>query len=462
MKITAIPSLVRGHNGRRVTHTAVADWYRPQLNIYAWLGIVLGVVMPVLSAVIYPTYMHQMQPEWVEWTRLMELPFVACELVIIHVAISKGYRDQLVWNRLPKDVVAALGLLMLGLVFSSAFTSKNPAASITLSITTIVHLRFGAAVFFMARTARTNQIRVFFAWLGAGLVALTIITAWRFMRPPPAWSVIGGTIEWASALPGFINVRHFGSWTGAIASGALIALLYGKSHQRRGAGLLYLLAAGLTCWSGTRAAILAMVVVTLIALFSLGRFPDRRSTLHVAALSALALLGAIAVAPHQPAFSLFMRDNMQTADGLTSGRVVLWQLTLARWWQAPLFGWGSGSTFWEVNAGWHHTQPHNAVVQFLISWGMVGTTGALWLLGRTIIAIHRTGMADAALRPLTATLYALLFMSLLEGMLYYPRFVMLIMLSFAVLLAARDRRLSTSADACGEIGPAPGERLANL
>ncbi|WP_267414796.1 MULTISPECIES: hypothetical protein [unclassified Sphingomonas] len=99
--------------------------------MYAWLEIVLGVIMTVLSAVIYPTFMHQMQSEWVEWTRLMELPFVACELVIIHIAIRVGYRDRFVWAELPRDVVVALGLLLVGLTVSSVFVSKNPSASIT-------------------------------------------------------------------------------------------------------------------------------------------------------------------------------------------------------------------------------------------------------------------------------------------------------------------------------------------
>lgn len=60
------------------------------------------------------------------------------------------------------------------------------------------------------------------------------------------------------------------------------------------------------------------------------------------------------------------------------------------------------------------------MLQFLISWGIVGAAGGLWLLARAILTTHRTGMADEALRLLAATLYSLLFMNLREGMLYYP------------------------------------------
>lgn len=413
----------------------------PRLDLFGWLGLTIGVIMPVIAALLYPVYMHQMQPPWAEWTRLMELPFVACELAIILVAREKGYRDALIWRQLPRDVIVALGLLLAGLVVSSVFVSRNVAASVTFSIITLVHLRFCAAIFFMARAEeRTGDTRPsifhrFGSGLVVGLVVLAMLTIWKFQLPPPEWTVPGGKIEWASALPGFINVRYFGSWTGAIAAGLLLALLYGAPRRTGMYGLWYLLAAGLTFWSGTRAAVLAMGAVTLIALISLRRLPSVPGMTRVASLSALAMLGAIVLAPDEEAFSLFARDNLGSADALTSGRLALWHATFARWLEAPLFGWGSGSTFWEVNVGWWHTQPHNTLLLFLVSWGIVGAAGALWLLGRALIFVHRRAMADDSLRPVAGTLYALLSMSIFAGMLHYPRFVMLIMFCFGILFA---------------------------
>lgn len=420
-----------------------------RLDLFGWLGLVVGLVMPVLSALIYPVYMHQMQPAWAEWTRLMELPFVACELAIIHVALRRGYRDGQIWTILPRDVRVALGLLLLGLTVSSLFASKNVPVSVLLSLTTLIHLRFGAAVWFLVRHKQiasghsgvgcAESLGAFFPLLGVGLLALTIMTIWKFQLPPPEWSVPGGKIEWASALPGFINVRHFGSWTGAIAAGLMLALLYGRPEEMPATSLVYLLAAGLTCWSGTRAAVLAMGVVALIGLSSQRRLPSPSALVRVGGLSALSLIGAAVLSPGLPEFALFMRDNLSSANALTSGRLELWHDTFIRWLDAPVFGLGSGSTFWEVNIGWAHTQPHNAILQFLISWGVIGAVAGLWLIGRAIAATHHIGMTDARLLSLTGTLYSLLFMSLLEGMLFYPRFIMLIAIGFAVLFAARAR-----------------------
>ncbi|MFL0415905.1 hypothetical protein, partial [Sphingomonas sp. 179-A 2A2 NHS] len=86
-----------------------------------------------------------------------------------------------------------------------------------------------------------------------------------------------------------------------------------------------------------------------------------------------------------------------------------------------------------------HTQPHNTLLLFLISWGIIGTAGASWLLGRAIFAMHRTSMNDPELLPIAGALYALLCMSLFAGMFHYPRFVMVIMICFGLLFAARDR-----------------------
>ncbi len=424
-----------------MNHAATIRASVTRWGLYDWLGVVLGIAMPVIAALLYPTYMHRVSPGWAEWSRLLELPFVVCELAFVHVAVRAGYRDAALWQRLPRDVKAAFALLLVGLTVGSVFVSRKPFDSVLISLITLVHLRFCAAIWFFARAEPVARIRTLFSWLTLGLIALAMLTTWRFQLPPPAASVPGGVIELASALPGFINVRHFGSWTGAIAAGLMLSLLFSdEGEDHRVASVAYLLAAGLTCWSGTRAAILAMVVVALVALVSLGRWPERVRLVHVAGLSALALALALLLLPDDPVFYLYASGDMQDANLATGGRLALWHATFERWLDAPLFGWGSGSTFWEVFVGWTHTQPHNAVLQFLISWGVFGAAGALWLLGRAIVATHRTGMDDAALRPLTGMLYSLLFMSLLEGMLHYPRFIMMIAVGFAVLFAARERR----------------------
>ncbi|MEG8041278.1 O-antigen ligase family protein [Sphingomonas sp. LR60] len=423
-----------------MTQAATINATMTRWTLYDWLGVALGVVMPVVAALLYPTYIHRVDPGWAEWTRLLEMPFVVAELIAIQVAVRRGYRDAALWRELPRDAKLAFGLLAIGLTVGSVFRSHHPFDSVLMSLITLVHLRFCAGIHFLARVEPVADIHALFRWLTLGLVALAVLTVWRFQLPPPASSVPGGVIEWGSALPGFISVRHFGSWTGAIAAGPMLALLYGDEDDQHTMSLAYLLAAGLTCWSGTRAAVLALAVVVLIALVSLRRWPTRVRFVRVAALSALALGFALPLLPKNFDFHLYVSGDGQSANTATGGRLALWQATFTRWLDAPLFGWGSGSTFWEIYVGWTNTQPHNVVLQFLISWGVVGAAGGLWLLGRAIVVTHRSAIDDPRLLPLTGMLYSLLFMSLLEGMLHYPRFIMMIAVGFAVLFVERERR----------------------
>lgn len=273
--------------------------------------------------------------------------------------------------------------------------------------------------------------------LGGGLIALATLTFWRFAFPPPASAVPGGVIEWGSALPGFINVRHFGSWTGAIATGFLVMLLFPQTKERVSRiRLLYFLSAAMTIWSGTRAAILAIVIAAALAIFVRCKMPTLQAIGVIGMLTGTSATLAWFLLPYNnPDFFLFLPSDIGSANQVTSGRIDLWAATFQKWQEAPVFGWGSGSTFWEVYLGWPHTQPHNAPLQFLISWGVIGAIPALWLLGRAVLQVHRVTLRNTSLLPLLAILYALLIMSLLEGMLHYPRFIMLIVVMFTAILA---------------------------
>jgi O-antigen ligase len=266
----------------------------------------------------------------------------------------------------------------------------------------------------------------------------------------------GGEIEWASAVPGFISVRHFGSWTAAITAAFMAMLLYAGDDRRMGWWrFLYFLSAAMTIWSGTRAAVFALILTAIILVLINRKLPTFRA---IGVLSILTLAAVAATLPllpaGDPAFQLFRingygADHVDNLNQVASGRMVLWAATWDRWLDSPLFGWGTGSVFWEVYVDWSHTQPHNVVLQFLISWGLVGAAGAFWLLGRAVVTVQRTALRRPHLHPPMAMLYTMLLMSTLEGMLHYPRFIMLIMILFAIILreqpaitAARKRDLA--------------------
>ena len=62
------------------------------------IAVLLGIVMPIISAMIYPTYRHKMPDPWVEATRLLELPFVAVEVAISVFAMLRGISIVDMWD----------------------------------------------------------------------------------------------------------------------------------------------------------------------------------------------------------------------------------------------------------------------------------------------------------------------------------------------------------------------------
>jgi exopolysaccharide production protein ExoQ len=402
------------------------------------IGILIGVIMPLVAAWVYPTYMHKMPSPLQEWTRLQEIPFVLSEVLVICWAIGRGMEIRHIVAKLPRDCLIAGCIFLVGLWASTLLVSKVPPTSFVISVSYVIHLLFGFSVYHLISKAKKellDQLTSGFAW---GLVALAALTAWRFLLPPPAWAVPGGQIEWHAALPGFISVRHFGSWTGAIAA-IFAAMLIQRREEAAFSwhDLAYMLAAGLTIWSGTRAAVLAIAISCAVLIVGTWRFPSLRVIGRLSILTGIAACLAWLLIPYNDSNFYLIAPEDALAGGtgeISSGRWEMWITAWKAWLQAPWFGWGSGSTLWEVRAlGWTHTQPHNFVLQFLVSWGLVGACSAFWLLGRAVIGAHRRTLASPQLWPMLTGLYTLLVMACLEGMLHYPRFIMLIFVLLAVI-----------------------------
>jgi exopolysaccharide production protein ExoQ len=402
------------------------------------IGILIGIIMPVVSGLVFPTYHHNLATPWLEWTKLLEAPFLVCEFLVVCFAVYKGMEIGRFFESLPSDLKIASGLFLVGLWFSSFAVSAAPTTSLALSVGTVLHILFAFSVFFILQKDNNRDFNGLWLSIGAGLIVLSLYTAWRFLLPISPSLVPGGKIEWEFAVPGFINVRYLGTWTGAIAM-AFVAMVIQREDKARLSWpeFYFFVSMSMTIWSGTRAAILGLLVATLTMIILQRRVPSLAVVGRLSILTGLAACVAFLLIPYgESSFYLIsLGDSFGTADKLSSGRLEMWSQTYDKWLEAPWFGWGSGSMFWELHLGWTHTQPHNAFLQFLLSWGLVGATGACWLLGRAIFAAQRVTNSKPHLWPFMAMLFALLTMSMVDGALYYPRFIMLIMLCLAVILS---------------------------
>jgi len=412
----------------------------PYISLAGRLGIAFGILMPVVAALLFPTYVHKMPLIWQERARLLELPFVLSELALIVIAVSRGLTLQAMWRQVSRDVRVAVVVLLATMAVSSVLMASQTADAVLQSLIQLVHLYFALAVFYLARMEPVRDWSQLLVALVAGVFVIALYSAFRLGFPPPLSRVPGGAIEWDFALPGFISVRYLGTWLGAIGAALAIKLLYLERHVRPTVSHgVFVFVLGFMFWTGTRAAVLGVLAAIVFSAITLRRLPSFRSLLTGGGLALLALALAIVFEFGHPVFRLYNLGEGSSLDAATSGRTVLWHATLARWWESPLTGWGTGGIFFDVKTGWTHTQPHNSVIQFLVDWGIFGALAAVWLIARAVVGAARVAIPDRQSWPILAMVYSLLAMSMVDGALYYPRFIIMIVIGLALLIGARSK-----------------------
>jgi O-antigen ligase len=181
-----------------------------------------------------------------------------------------------------------------------------------------------------------------------------------------------------------------------------------------------------------------------------GRPRTRRVYWQVPAALLLAATVATLLNPYgDPSFMLYRPAGAYAdANGASSGRLEYWWAALQVAMDRPWLGSGAGSCWWLVQGpDVNHVQPHNALIQFFLSWGLVPTMALVALLADAALRVHRIARRVPAVVPLVMMLDALLAMSMVDGMLYFARFLMLVSALFAICLASNAALSSRASNA---------------
>lgn len=407
------------------------------------LGLVAGFVLPMVAAAVFPTYSIAVGNPSLESARQLGYPWTLAELCLVLFAIRRGYSIRSAWTRLSTPVQLAAALFLATFWLSSAFLSLHPGFSLQLTVGWSIHLLFLSALTHLFAARETVRLHDLWYGFALGMPALAVAIAVHFLWLPPGLSGLEHQIDWGTAIPGFISVRLFGAWAGAVLTFLIgVAWLDGSGKMPdRYLHWAISLAFGMMFWSGTRAAVVGSLLMLPIARCIGGR--PRRRGLAWALMPRLAVAAILAILLqpyHDPAFS-FLTDwldpNLRTTpDTLTSGRLTLWRNALGVARHHLLLGTGAGSSWWLVALdGQRHVQPHNMIVQFLLNWGLVPTIPALLLIARALWVAHRAGWVDKNLLPFILVIDLLLFMALFDGMFHFSQFLMILSGCLAVCLA---------------------------
>ncbi|RYY24502.1 MAG: O-antigen ligase family protein [Sphingomonadales bacterium] len=403
-----------------------------------WIGFVGGLILPVIAALLFRTYDLDVTPAALESARHLGLVYLAGEIAVIIIARRRGLNVREILSALPAWAKIALAIFLATFWISSAFVSQMMAFSLGLSLGWIVHLLFAASLYHLARSAPPVDARQLAVGFVAGLVALAVFIALHFAAVPAALFGPYEAVDLGSAIPGFISSRLFGAWCGAV-----LALLTGIAWQHRGTNgrhalyLMLALAFGLAFWTATRAAMLGWAIGIPVAWLLAGKPASSALYTRLPAYLIAAIVLALLLPPHNHSqFTFFRWDGMPSTDAMMSGRLTIWASALRVAAEYPLLGSGAGSNWWLVPLdGFYHVQPHNAVVQFLLNWGLIPTIPALALLGGAVWHAHRIARRQRQILPMILMLDCLLAMSLLDGMLHFAQFIMLIFGCLALCLA---------------------------
>ena len=401
------------------------------------IGILISALL-IFCGFLFSTYTVSLSsPDW-ETARQLGLPFVIAELAIILFAAKRGFSSYDVWRKFPKNVRYLLIVFLWTFWISSVFVSTVKVVAIAHNLILLVHLIFAAAISHCVGPATAQSVRQMGKWMASGLAVFCIMTAFAFIFHPPLSSMPNSEIVWQFAIPGFISVRLFGAFCGAVFCFLLGVLLI---DEERGEVSIWhylwiTLSAGMMIWSGTRAAVVGSCVALCLVVLMFRLRPDKKAVIAMMGSISFAALLAILLVPYGDTnFMLLVLDDHKSVDAVTGGRLNYWTAIWSAYQTVPLLGAGPFATFWILPPGqFTHVQPHNILLQFLISWGILATIPALLLLGIATWRVHRIVHDNRTVLPFLLMLDCLLVMSLFDGMTHFAQHLMLIMICYGVIL----------------------------
>lgn len=331
-------------------------------------------------------------------------------------------------SRLPFLAVLAAGWLLVQDILATAVGVQG---AVTLGLAVVVALvlpstfsRKLPAGSFGRRLEPPNPHRLMpplalWAFIGFAGVLLLWNPNMAGLQNFIVWFMLPATIAVVAATSSSGTVRRLAPWWRFATFGAAFIYLAMVAVQGVGAagfpysdrGVGWVLLVGLTflvpytAINGLRRWPVLIVVVAIA--LSLSRSPLVASTLVLTFLALgpgrraektrVVLAGLAVVVSVLVAFTQFsaLRDRFELGDGYnvggvtinSSGRNVLWSITIRSWETAPIFGQGPGSSQNVItrifNGGIAH--PHNEYLRILHDTGVVGLT--LWLIGMLVLTI---------------------------------------------------------------------------
>lgn len=415
-------SSVQRESGWRMSHAVAFTKIRSETGLIAVI-----VCLPLVNALLFATHSFPLRPAILNLLFDLELIYLFAEIGIIFWARVHGMSYKAEFLRL--DTLTRYALIgFLGTFWiSSAFLAPVPIYSIIRASYWIIHIFFVFSVAYFVRSADRQLLRKLSFLLPAGFLLLAAGVYAHLLSAPASLFEPTKDFFWSAIVPGFLSIRHFGMLAGFVSAcwlGYCLSIADEKLPVWLIATVTSLLFAALF-WSGTRSALLGMGTGIIATFVFARKWPLGQP---LVAVVVAALIGAILSKiwlPPDSSFGIFDPARFAVGGGsdAASGRSVLWMAGIQHFLESPLLGWGEGSFYhlYLIDGKGHHLQPHNFIIQFLLSWGIIAGGIALVMMAKTLFRLHwnlhRTPLAIAPL----AALDCILVIAMLDGALFTLR-----------------------------------------
>jgi len=281
--------------------------------------------------------------------------------------------------------------------------------------------------------------------IGFVLYTLLLLIVWGLLD---SWN---STFYYQKLFFGFGHVRHFGYYALVmlvISCGLLWRAIYNGQSLLIAAYFTSAVAAWAWLFAiGGRGPFFAFIVSTVATALVNRRYFTKRFVAALVASLAIGLAISVPVSPdvYGPARLLSTLTESTTLNEFSSSRLEIWRDALTLILNHPYFGIGPDGYLYELSRKYVTTlHPHGIVPQIFLDWGIPGAllflTVVIMLfieLSRRVSKLHgeecdRTGMYWAVLAIAT--------FSLIDGVLYFPRPVLIFLVLSSILFASLHKK----------------------
>lgn len=400
----------------------------------AQIGLIFAIAVCPIFMTILPWDFGPDFSHYRSVVRGFSLAPTVVQLIVIIIGLENGVTIFGAWRGLPRPTQIALPLLAVFCTIPLFTGLEDPGRVPLALIAFLVHVMFALSVFDLMKQFSISQRQILARWIAIGVVAYCAVWAVSLLYHMPK------DAEWVLLVPGVTNVRGLGFF---VVAGFFMALAALPETEGGKAGLkqwglpllLAFMAFLLGFWTGSRGSIFAILVALgLIALFA----PKyRRTILTFGGLALIAgALVSITLPIPQPSYGI-IRFAPVTGEGadVSSGRVAMWLEVIPKILERPIWGWGLDQfQLIQFESFRGYRQPHNIVLQSLLSIGFVGSA----LLAVAILPVVRRVrlQRDALLRVAALGMIAATgIFAMYDAALYYNYPLMMLAVAAALAFA---------------------------